>query len=253
VRRSVGSIEGRRLGSRTLCRLSRGVEHVVILAEPDHSNRGDSNERRRQGDRDVRDDFSSQIHRGADNAHEERRKPSKRVGRRETRDSSAKAIGGWSMQKGASLRAAVSRTHRGYSSWSQFGSRSRLRESWSCFVCRLEKCGVQSARNRPLQTRSSLEGTCTHRRQRSCGGSSRRTGSRVSIAGSNPHSKLDSSQVHTCEECNTTEGVLERGTVKLLTGLAEMLPGVRGQHEGACSLKPELGESLVCVTKNACA
>lgn len=83
---------------------------------------------------------------------------------------------------------------------------------------------MQAAWNRPLQTRSSLEGTYAYRRQRSRGGSSWRIGSGVWIAGSNPQSK---SRFFPCgntrEQCGTTEGVLERGNYELLTGFVGML------------------------------
>jgi hypothetical protein len=104
-------------GSRTLCHLSRGVEHVVILAEPEDRPR--VTERSQQGEATgASETVSLRSPRGEDNAHGERRKSSKRVGRRETRDSSARASRRIGLeQHGRELvEAAVSTTHRGYSS-----------------------------------------------------------------------------------------------------------------------------------------
>jgi hypothetical protein len=111
---SVRSREGA-LRSHTLCHLSRGAEHVVIFGRARRSSSGDRTIQIRCGDRGVRGGFSSECPRGEDNAHGERRKSSKRVGRRETRDSSAKAsrrIGRCNTRSFSErlVEAAVSRT-----------------------------------------------------------------------------------------------------------------------------------------------
>lgn len=110
-------------------------------------------------------------------------------------------------------------------------------------VVRLEKRGLQTARNRPRRARSSVEGTCVGRRHRPRGGSSNanRFGSMgpweslltpSCLAGSNPHTKLD---LHPFPKAMKPRHDRRRFGVQshvLLTGFVVEPPGGLGQCEG---------------------